>query len=460
MQEPKNCPRCGAQIALTGALSGLCPACVLRGGMGKPAPGAKEEQDAPRTDTEEGAAALQAIRERFPELEIEALLGRGGMGLVYKARQTKLDRPVALKIMAPDLADQPAFSERFLREAQALARLNHPNVVAVHDFGERKGMYFLLMEYVDGAHLRELLTQRKLSPTEALKLVPDICSGLEYAHEQGIVHRDIKPENILVTHSGHAKIVDFGLVRVVGQEEATDWRLTRASQVMGTPQYMAPEQLNRPREVDHRADIYSLGVVLYEMLTAELPLGRFALPSERVQVDVRLDDVVLKALQREPEKRFQRAGEMGHDVEHISSHPNEGRLSRRRPGDGLGEQEEWPATLKIPFKNHDRLDGLIELRGIVGIEEDELIVEYRRTRVLNWRPSEIQETCIPFEQISMVELRKKLFRTELRLTVNRLKALEELPETRNGTFRMVFSRKDRSIVERLANYLKAHTHKA
>ena len=445
-RDHRLCPRCGTALPEGGALSGLCPACMLRGGLEGPAPfvrtGAREEASAPGP----GDVELDDARRLFPELEILGLIGRGGMGLVYKARQPKLDRLVALKVMAPDLAAEPAFAERFLREAQALARLNHPNVVSVHDFGEREGTYFLLMEHVEGTNLRELLASRRLAPTDALRLVPEICLGLQYAHEQGIVHRDIKPENILVDREGRAKIADFGLVRVLGQDEG-DWRLTRATQVMGTPQYMAPEQLNRPREVDHRADIYSLGVVLYEMLTTELPVGRFALPSERVRVDVRLDDVVLKALQREPEDRFQRARDMGSDVESISREPH-----TRSSGAGPGSL--WPAGRRLPFKNADRWDGLVELRGLTGIDGDELVVEYRRRSNLTLRSSEIHETRIPLADISHVEHKRRFFRSELRVSLNRLKAAEAIPEIRQGTFRLNFARRDRDEVERLTQHIR------
>ncbi|MCL5097295.1 MAG: protein kinase, partial [Candidatus Omnitrophica bacterium] len=175
-----------------------------------------------------------------------------------------------------------------------------------------------LMEYVDGVNLRQMLRAQRLSPREAMAIVPQICEALQYAHDQGIVHRDIKPENVLVDKQGRVKIADFGLAKLLGKEPPVE-RLTQPAEVMGTPQYMAPEQLERPLEVDHRADIYSLGVVFYEMLTGELPLGRFAAPSRKVEVDVRLDEVVLRALEKEPERRYQEASKVKTDVEQIAS---------------------------------------------------------------------------------------------------------------------------------------------
>jgi hypothetical protein len=242
------------------------------------------------------------------------------MGVVYKARQPKLDRLVALKVLPPEVGRDPAFAERFAREAQTLARLDHPGIVAVHDFGESSGLFYLVMQFVDGANLRQVLRDGRLKPEEALRLVPQICAALKYAHEQGVVHRDVKPENILLDHRGRVKIADFGLAKLIGAPTA-DRSLTGSGQVMGTPHYMAPEQMERPREVDHRADIYSLGVVFYEMLTGELPLGRFAPPSRKAEVDVRLDSVVLRALEKEPERRYQHADEVKTEVESISAGP-------------------------------------------------------------------------------------------------------------------------------------------
>ena len=225
------------------------------------------------------------LARHFPHLEILELLGQGGMGAVYKARHRRLDRLVALKILPSEVSADPAFAERFTREARACARMNHPHVVTLYDFGEAGGLYYLLMELVDGVNLRRMITGGKLEPREALAIVPQICEALQYAHDEGIVHRDIKPENILLDKKGRVKIADFGLAKLVHRDDTPAGRaaftLTGSQQVMGTPHYMAPEQTERPQGVDHRADIYSLGVVFYEMLTGELPLGRFAAPSHK-----------------------------------------------------------------------------------------------------------------------------------------------------------------------------------
>jgi predicted Ser/Thr protein kinase len=299
-------------------LGGGCPRCVaelLKSRTGDVS-GEAREDDAPPL----------AAGDSLGRFEVLEYLGRGGMGFVYRARQKGLERVVALKVLAPRLAASPEFAARFDREARALASLNHPNIVGVHDYGEENGLYFLAMEFVDGTSLRRILSSQKISPETALRYVPQICEALEYAHSRGVIHRDIKPENILIDKRGNLKIADFGLAKMVAREAASPdaptapaGHATLPGQVMGTPHYMAPEQVENLAAVDHRADIYSLGVVFYEMLTGELPLGRFPAPSQRVGVDVRFDEVVLRALQKEPEKRYQRASEVRDDVTMISS---------------------------------------------------------------------------------------------------------------------------------------------
>jgi serine/threonine protein kinase len=305
----RQCPQCGARLPVD-APEGLCPACLLQRGFAT-------EGGAPAGQSSFVPPSVTELAKLFPQLEILECLGRGGMGAVYKARQPRLERFVALKILAPEKQSDPQFAERFEREARALARLNHPNIVAVFDSGEVQGHFYLVMEFVDGLTLRQVIRNGKLSPAEALQIVPKICEALQYAHEQGIVHRDIKPENILLDKQGHVKIADFGIAKIAGQE-SKDFSLTGARDVMGTPHYMAPEQLEKPQSVDHRADIYSLGVVFYEMLTGELPLGKFAPPSKKVQVDVRLDEVVLHALEKEPGRRYQQASQVKTAVETIA----------------------------------------------------------------------------------------------------------------------------------------------
>lgn len=274
----------------------------------------------------------ESLAGRFPDLEVLRLVGAGGMGAVYEARHRRLDRRVALKVLPEALGRDPHFSGRFEREARALARLDHPNIVRVHDSGVADGLHFLVLEFVDGATLRQVMDAGGLAPPEALAIVPQICHALQYAHDQGVVHRDIKPENVLLDRSGTVKIADFGLAKLVGRAGPGDG-LTTTGQVMGTWHYMAPEQVRTPADVDHRADIYSLGVVFYEMLTGQLPVGHFRPPSEARALDARLDAVVLRALERERELRYQRAEEFRTEIDRLG-HPD----ARR---EGTGRARAW-----------------------------------------------------------------------------------------------------------------------
>jgi serine/threonine protein kinase len=261
---------------------------------------------------------IARLAELFPALQIIEFIGAGGMAAVYKARQEGLDRVVALKILPEEFGHDVKFALRFTREARTLAKLSHPNIVSVYEFGNVEETYYFLMEYVDGSNLREIVKARQLTPEHALTIVPHLCDALQYAHDKGVVHRDIKPDNILMAVDGSVKIADFGLSRILGNESQED-PLTGTHKVMGTPRYMAPEQLEGSHGVDHRADIYSLGVVFYEMLTGELPIGRFAPPSEKVEIDVRLDEVVLRTLEKEPQRRYQHASQIKSDVQLITS---------------------------------------------------------------------------------------------------------------------------------------------
>jgi predicted Ser/Thr protein kinase len=325
MAEKRSCPECGAELPAN-APEGLCPRCLMKGARQetRQAGNADSEaaSDVPTSATPPGKFVPPKPEElagQFPLLEIIELLGQGGMGAVYRARQKQLDRLVALKILPPEVEQEEAFAERFTREARSLARLNHPYIVTVYDFGRTaEGLYFFIMEFVEGTDLRQVIRSAELSPKEALAIVPQICEALQFAHDEGIVHRDIKPENILLDKKGRVKIADFGLAKIL-DSPATVYTLTQAGQRMGTPHYMAPEQIEHPDQVDHRADIFSLGVVFYEMLTNELPLGRFSPPSKKVQVDVRLDEVVLRTLEKEPDRRYQHASEVRADVETICS---------------------------------------------------------------------------------------------------------------------------------------------
>ena len=310
MNPQSTCPICGQPLPPS-APERLCPRCLLAGAL-------QPTGAAVRTPP-----GLDAVRAAFPQLEVEELAGQGGMGAVFRARQPALERGVALKILAPELTGDPRFAERFRREAQALARLSHPHIVTIHDFGQAGGFYYLLMEFVDGVNLRQAMHAGRFTPEQALAVVPPVCEALQYAHEHGVVHRDIKPENLLLDREGRVKIADFGIARLLRANETPPGASIRGAdaadgtRLAGTPPYMAPEQESSPGAVDHRADIYALGVVLYELLTGEPPGARLEPPSRKVQIDVRLDGIVLRALEQNPELRFASATEFKTQVETV-----------------------------------------------------------------------------------------------------------------------------------------------
>ena len=315
-----KCPQCGTPLP-ENAPAGLCPNCLMALNL--------KTETAFTDDTSAAQPPLppEQIAPHFPQLEILECLGRGGMGVVYKARQKTLNRLVALKLLAPERVRDAKFADRFTREAQALAALNHPNIVTIYDFGQAGGFYFLLMEFVDGVNLRQLLRTRKIAPEEALAIVPPLCDALQFAHDRGIIHRDIKPENLLLDKVGRVKVADFGIAKMLGTVNGrcsgggTAAPENATQSAVGTPGYSAPEQKTDPQRVDSRADIYSLGVVFYEMLTGELPGKRLEPPSSKVQIDVRLDEVVLRALEQKPELRYQQVSEVKTMVETIATTP-------------------------------------------------------------------------------------------------------------------------------------------
>lgn len=307
------CPHCASPIPAE-APGQLCARCLLHA--------AATETDAIPSKQRPSPPSIAEVAAAFPDFEVLSLAGVGGMGFVYRVRNRTDGRESALKLLPADLAATPAFVERFEREARTLARLHHPNIVAVHGFGRTADFCYLLMEFIDGANLRQAMRSSRFNPAETLALVPQLCDALQYAHSQGVLHRDIKPENILLDPRGVPKVADFGIAKLLGDHASPDHlTLTQTGQRVGTPHYMAPEQIERPDSVDHRADIYSLGVVLYELLTGELPLGRFPAPSLKAALDARIDDIVFRALSKERELRQQSASQVRHEVESLESKP-------------------------------------------------------------------------------------------------------------------------------------------
>lgn len=263
-------------------------------------------------------AELDAL---LPQFKFGDLIGRGGMGAVYRAWQRSLDRTVAVKILPVDLvtgADQH-FAVRFRQEALTMARLSHPGIVSVYEAGEAGGLLYIVMEFIEGSDVARLIrSEGKLAPEAVTALLAQVCDALHYAHENGVVHRDIKPANLLLTRDGRVKIGDFGLAK---HHEAAPAGLTRSNVALGTPDFLAPEAWTPGTTLDGRADVYALGVTLYQMLTGEIPRGFWEMPSARVGTDARFDAIIERALQPKPEARYQSSAELRRDLEKIQTEP-------------------------------------------------------------------------------------------------------------------------------------------
>ena len=271
------------------------------------------------------APTVEELQRVLPQYEVQQFLARGGMGAVYKGTQRSLDRCVAIKILPPGIEDEDVhYGERFKQEARAMAKFKHPGIVAVYDAGETPdGLLYFIMEFIEGTDVAQLVAaQGRLPVAQALSITTHICDALAYAHSRGVVHRDIKPANIMLEADGAVKVADFGLAKVVAQESAA---LTRSDMSLGTPDFIAPESMLPGLKVDARADLYAVGVMLYQMLTGRIPRGRFQLPSGvRPEIDPRLDAIVDKAMQPDREQRYASATELKADLERVmqsGAHP-------------------------------------------------------------------------------------------------------------------------------------------
>jgi serine/threonine-protein kinase len=256
------------------------------------------------------------------------LIARGGMGEVYKARHPSLNRTVAIKVLSTYFKDDPSFNKRFTREAKTMAQLRHPNIITIHDFGDQDGLPYIVMEYLTGDTLSQILTKRECIPlNESLPLLQDIASALDYAHQQGVIHRDVKPSNVIIEpvttlsmgRTERAILMDFGIARFATENTV----LTGSGDVLGTADYISPEQIHGLTELDSRADLYSFGVMTYQLLTGKKPFERnntWAMIRSHIEVpppDPRIHismpenaaEAILKALAKKPENRFSSVGE-------------------------------------------------------------------------------------------------------------------------------------------------------
>jgi serine/threonine protein kinase len=441
MTATEICPRCNEELPAN-APEGLCPRCLLRQSVAPPVAALVSPSPAGLLESGYVPPTPEELAHHFPHLEIQEMIGKGGMGAVYLARQRGLDRPVAIKILPPQVARDPAFAERFSREARSLARFSHPNIVTIYDSGETGGLFYILMEFVAGKNLRQLLQTESFNEARLLRIVAQVCDALDYAHEAGVVHRDIKPENILLDARGQVKIADFGLAKLVGLA-STPGSLTGSKEVMGTVYYMAPEQLLRTVDIDHRADIYSLGVVMYEMLTGELPVGRFAPPGERARVDTRLDAIVLRALESKPADRYPSAAEFRRDVETVLA----------GPGAPVAGRADWP-YVRFTIPNVSWMGAYV--KGEVYRDESSLILDFSIINSMGKATQkDVRVALADLLRISIHEepifWRSSRKRYELVFKPNNPATLAELPAGENGRGRLRIHRSDAEAARKLVD---------
>ncbi|MES2708831.1 MAG: serine/threonine-protein kinase [Verrucomicrobiota bacterium] len=270
--------------------------------------------ESPDTFQPPSAEELSAM---LPQFEISHLIAVGGMGAVYAGVQRALDRPVALKILPPEAARDNSAIERFRTEGKAMARLTHQNIPTVYDFDVQGGYCYLVMEYVDGWNVHQLIQQGEMTPDRAMNLLGQVCDALTFAHQCGIMHGDIKPSNLLVNQQGILKLADFGLAQLLEHTGRNDGEWSP----MGTPEYAAPELWDPHARLDERSDLYSLGAVFYEMLTGAPPRGEFQLPATALRLDRRVDSIIDGCMKQDPAHRYQTAAQVRQQLDDITRKP-------------------------------------------------------------------------------------------------------------------------------------------
>src|SRR5215831_9234979 len=330
------CAKCGTTV-FADAPHGFCSLCLFRTGLDSP-----EEENCETLEP-------RGMQMDFGDYQLLEEIGRGGQGVVYRARQKSLNRTVALKVIGLGHWATTPHLKRFRHEAEAAARLEHPQIVPIHEIGEGDGSCYFSMKFIEGGQLDEVVKREPMSARRAAELLVKIARTVQFAHQHGILHRDIKPENILLDRQGEPHLTDFGLARLLEQEST----ITHSSDVLGTPSYMSPEQAaGRTKELTGAADVYSLGAVFYQLLTGEPPFAgettyetiRLVLESEprnpRVRnpkIDRELSTICLKCLEKDPKRRYPSALALAEDLEHWLKHEP---IRARRPGP-FGRGKKW-----------------------------------------------------------------------------------------------------------------------
>jgi len=372
------------------------------------------------------SAGMQIYRYRILEK-----IGSGGMGEVWLAQDTELDRKVALKFLAAHLCQDEECRRRFKREAQAAAKLSHPNIITIHEVGEYQNRPFFAMEYVEGQSLGDLIKEKKLELSQVADLTLQICEGLQRAHQEEIIHRDIKPSNILIDNEGRVKILDFGLAMVKGAE-----KLTQTGSTLGTVGYMSPEQIE-VKEIDHRSDLFSLGIVLYEMITGRLPfkgetdaatlnsiLNDSPEPLSRYKSDVpdELQSIISKLLQKFQDLRYQHADDLKVDLKRIGIKSE------------YSEKERKPSIAVLPFANLSTdpeqeyfCDGMAEeiINALTRIENLRVIA---RTSAFSFKGK-----AVDVREIGRKLDVETLLEGSVRKSGNRLRIMAQLITTKDGS---------------------------
>jgi serine/threonine protein kinase len=448
-----KCARCQSETVASGA----CHRCLLQMAMEvkQKRRFQQDSMDSPGVESTD----IQDLQKHFPNLEIKRLIGRGGMGAIYHARQTSLQRDVAIKVIDRRISNNPEFVDRFEREAIALAKFSHPNIVAVYDHGKTSdGLVFLVMEYVHGLNLREAMEQMPIDLHDSVDMMLALGNALQYAHSKGVVHRDIKPENILLNEDGGVKIADFGIAKILDANVAK--RITATQQVLGTLHYLAPEQLDSPDEVDHRVDIYALGVVFYELLTKQLPVGNFELPSViNTTVASSYDAIIMKALHRRPTSRFQSAEELRAAIERASSaaigRESVAYESKIDPMPTI-EPIASNGVVSVPFEKED-MAGFARVRGTVQAKSNGIQLEYRISdAIFGQFKSKMHIIELPWSRIVSLGFRHGIFSGMIAIVGDSLSALKDFPHSETGKIEVRVKASDFELARRFVHKVRLH----